>query len=60
MADTGAAENEPVTTPIQAIGCAEAVAEMLCAADVMDNAPCPAAEPTAACAETSPCQAETV
>lgn len=60
VADTGVAENEPVTTPIQEIVCAEAAAEVLCAADAVDNASCPAAEPAAACAETSPCQAETV
>lgn len=39
---------------------AEATAEVLCAADAMANAACPAAEPAAACAETSPSQAETV
>ena len=57
--DTGVSVIEPVTTPIQEIVCAEAAAEVLCAADAMDNASCPA-EPAAACAETSPCQAETV
>lgn len=58
--DTGVSVIEPVTTPIQENVCAEAAAEVLCAADAVDNASCPAAEPAAAYAETSPCQAETV
>lgn len=59
-ADAEASENESVMTPIQEIICAEAAAEVLCAADAMNNDACPAAEPAAACAETSPSQAETV
>ena len=58
--DTGIPVIEPVTTPIQEIVCTEGEAEVLCAADAMDTDACPAAEPAAACAETSPSQAETV
>ncbi len=58
--DTGVSVIEPVMTPIQEIVCTEGVAEVLCAADVMDTDACSAAEPAAVCAETSPSQAETV
>lgn len=49
--DTGVSVIEPVTTPIQENVCTEGVAEVLCAADAMDTAACPAA---AACAAVSP------
>ena len=58
--DTGVSVIDPVTIPIQEIVCTEGTTEVHCVADVMDTAACPTAEPAAACAETSPSQAETV